>query len=67
MFKILVVIGVSIKAWKPERIVIIEFPTAERAKEWWHSEMYSKAKVIRQRAAKTKMIIVEGIDKKNEV
>jgi uncharacterized protein (DUF1330 family) len=53
--------------WKPERIVIIEFPTAERAKEWWHSEMYSKAKVIRQRAAKTKMIIVEGIDKKNEI
>ena len=46
--------------WEPERIVVLEFPSAERASEWWHSEMYTKAKVIRQRAAKTKMIIVEG-------
>jgi uncharacterized protein (DUF1330 family) len=49
--------------WNPERIVVLEFPTVERAKEWWNSEIYSKAKVIRQRAAKTKMIIVEGIEK----
>lgn len=47
--------------WKPERIVVIEFPTVDRAKEWWDSEMYKKAKIIRQKAAKTKMIIVEGI------
>jgi uncharacterized protein (DUF1330 family) len=46
--------------WNPERIVVLEFPTVERAKEWWNSELYSRAKVIRQRAAKTKMIIVEG-------
>jgi len=47
--------------WKPERIVILEFPTVERAHEWWNSELYSKAKAIRQRAAKTKMIIVQGM------
>ncbi len=46
--------------WKPERIVVVEFPTVERAKEWWNSELYSNAKVIRQRAAKTKMIVVQG-------
>jgi uncharacterized protein (DUF1330 family) len=46
--------------WKPERIVVLEFPTIERANEWWNSETYSEAKVIRQRAATTKMIIVEG-------
>lgn len=46
--------------WSPERIVVLEFPSVERAKEWWNSEMYSKAKVIRQRAAKTQMIIAEG-------
>lgn len=49
--------------WNPERIVIIEFPSVERANEWWNSELYTKAKVIRQRAATTKMIIVEGLDK----
>lgn len=47
--------------WQPERIVVLEFPSVERAKEWWNSEIYSKAKIIRQRSAKTKMIVVEGI------
>ena len=47
--------------WNPERIVVLEFPTVEQANIWWNSEIYSNAKVIRQRAAKTKMIIVEGI------
>jgi uncharacterized protein (DUF1330 family) len=47
--------------WKPERIVILEFPTVERAKEWWESDIYTTAKAIRLRTAETKMIIVEGI------
>ena len=47
--------------WQPERIVVLEFPTVERAKEWWNSATYSKAKDIRQRAADTKMIVVEGV------
>jgi uncharacterized protein (DUF1330 family) len=47
-------------AWQPERIVVLEFPTVERAKEWWSSPMYTDAKVIRQRAATTKMIVVPG-------
>ena len=46
--------------WQPERIVILEFPTVERAKEWWSSDIYSKAKVIRHNAANSKMIVVEG-------
>jgi uncharacterized protein (DUF1330 family) len=47
--------------WKPERMVVLEFPTMQKANEWWNSELYNKAKEIRQRAAKTKMIIVEGV------
>lgn len=46
--------------WNPERIVVLEFPSVERANEWWHSDLYTTAKEIRQRSAKTKMIIVEG-------
>lgn len=46
--------------WQPGRIVLLEFPSVNRAKEWWSSEVYSKAKAIRQRSAKTKMIVVEG-------
>ena len=47
--------------WQPQRIVIIEFPSVARANEWWHSEIYSAARDIRQRAGTTKMIIVEGV------
>lgn len=47
--------------WDPERIVVLEFPSVEKARDWWNSERYAKAKGIRERAASTKMIIVEGI------
>lgn len=46
--------------WQPERMVVLEFPSVERAKEWWNSNEYSKAKEIRQRSASTKMLVVEG-------
>lgn len=47
--------------WNPERIVVLEFPSVDRAKEWWNSEIYTVAKNIRQSAASTKMIVVEGV------
>jgi uncharacterized protein (DUF1330 family) len=47
--------------WYPERVVVLQFPNVQRAKEWWNSEIYAKAKEIRQRSGTTKMIIVEGV------
>jgi uncharacterized protein (DUF1330 family) len=47
--------------WQPGRIVIIEFPSKEKAKAWWSSEGYKPAKAIRQSSSHTKMILVEGI------
>ena len=47
-------------SWQPGRVVVLEFPTMDRAREWWNSEIYSKAKVIRQKAADTQMILIEG-------
>ncbi len=49
--------------WHPERMVLLEFPSVEIAKEWWASPIYSKAKILRQKSAKTKMIVVEGVEK----
>ena len=46
--------------WNPQRIVVLEFPSVQRAKEWWNSNEYATAKTIRQRTAKTKMLVVEG-------
>jgi len=48
--------------WSPQRIVVLEFPTAELANAWWASEEYAPAKVLRQRTAYTKMILVEGFE-----
>lgn len=47
--------------WKPERIVVLQFPTKEKAQAWWSSPEYTPAKDIRQRNAHTKMILVEGV------
>ncbi len=47
--------------WSPERIVILEFPSVEKAKAWWVSDDYAQAKNIRQRASYTKMLLVQGV------
>jgi len=46
--------------WMPNRFVILEFPSAERAREWWGSELYAPIKKIRHATAATEMILVEG-------
>lgn len=50
--------------WNPQRIVVLEFPSVEKAKTWWASEEYAPAKAIRQSTSKTKMIVVEGYEEK---
>ena len=47
--------------WMPKRFVVLEFPSLEQAKAWYDSEEYGKAKVIRQRTAKSSVIMVEGV------
>ena len=42
------------------RMVLLEFPSSDRARAWWNSQEYSRARLIRQRAATTKMILLEG-------
>lgn len=48
-------------SWSPKRLVILEFPTLERAREWWGSEEYAEAKGLRQACAATKMVLLEGL------
>jgi uncharacterized protein (DUF1330 family) len=47
--------------WVPGRMVVLEFPTLEKAKAWWSSPEYAEAKALRQATANTRMIIVEGV------
>lgn len=47
--------------WKPNRLVILEFPSAEQAKAWLYSTEYAPARAMRHKYANSKMVVVEGI------
>jgi uncharacterized protein (DUF1330 family) len=47
-------------SWSPGRMVVLEFPSLDKAKTWWSSEGYAPAKALRQSASVTQMIVVEG-------
>ena len=46
--------------WQPERVVVIEFPTAEAARRWYESEEYRAARDVRRGAGTWRMVVVEG-------
>ena len=46
--------------WVPKRIVVLEFPTMERAKEWLNCEEYREPRKLRHATSKTNMLLVEG-------
>ncbi len=48
-------------SWKPLRLVVVEFPSVEKAKEWWGSNEYRPAKQVRHETCDTEMILVDGV------
>jgi uncharacterized protein (DUF1330 family) len=60
--KLLAFYGAS-ETWEgspADGVVILEFPTAEAARAWYHSPAYQAAKVHRERGADYRAIMVEG-------
>ena len=49
-------------SWKPGRFIVLEFPSAQKARAWWSSDGYAPAKALRQSASITQMILVEGAE-----
>jgi len=47
--------------WKPNRLVILEFPSLEQARRWYDCEEYREPKAMRLRAGRTNLVIVDGI------
>lgn len=47
--------------WRPNRMVVVRFDSAEEARRWWNSPDYAELKAMRQHSAKTNMILVEGV------
>jgi len=47
--------------WKPNRLVIIEFPSLEQARRWYDCEEYREPKAMRLRAGRTNLVMVDGV------
>jgi uncharacterized protein (DUF1330 family) len=48
-------------SWSPKRLVILEFPSMDRARAWWSSKEYAEAKKLRHECATSEMVVVEGV------
>ena len=48
-------------AWETHRMVVLEFPSQVQARAWWFSPEYGAARAVRQRTARTQMIVLEGV------
>ena len=47
--------------WPLKRVVILEFPDVATARSWWDGTDYRPARDLRQRCARTRMVLLEGI------
>jgi uncharacterized protein (DUF1330 family) len=48
-------------AWRPNRVVIIEFPDLAAIKAWYGSSEYQPLIAMRRAAAEDMLIIVDGV------
>ena len=47
--------------WDPERLVGLEFESIGRLREWYDWPEYAPLKQLRQEAAATQLVVVEGL------
>ncbi len=47
--------------WTPTRLVVLEFPDMASLRAWYDSPEYAPLKVLRQAAAESRLIAVEGL------
>ena len=47
--------------WTPKRVVVLEFPSMDQARKWYHSQEYKPLLDMRLKAASAKLILVEGV------
>jgi uncharacterized protein (DUF1330 family) len=52
--------------WTPQNIVVLQFPSMQRAREWYRSPEYGEALVVRRTALRRNLVFVAGIDEPPE-
>jgi uncharacterized protein (DUF1330 family) len=48
-------------SWRPQMLVIVEFPTVEQARAWYRSPEYAEALAVRDQALSRNLILVDGV------
>ncbi|MDD5681070.1 MAG: DUF1330 domain-containing protein [Candidatus Omnitrophica bacterium] len=49
--------------WSPERMILIEFPSAKDVERWLNSAEYKEIALLREQSTATKAIVIDGCDK----
>ena len=47
--------------WDPNRLVVIEFESMDKAKNWYSSREYEGPIKLRHKSAETTVVFVEGV------
>ena len=47
--------------WSPRRLIVLEFPSLARAREWYASPEYAPLIALRERSARTRLVFAEGV------
>lgn len=48
-------------AWSPKRCVVLEFPSMAQFRAWWASPEYQPLRAIRERTARSHLVVTEGL------
>jgi uncharacterized protein (DUF1330 family) len=49
-------------SWDAQRTVVIEFPSVQQARSWFHGDGYQELAAIRREASTADIVLVEGVD-----
>ena len=48
-------------SWEPKRLVLLEFPSLEAARQWYASDDYAPARALRQATSTGDLVVIDGI------
>ncbi len=46
--------------WTPKRLIVLEFPTMDALRRWYHSEEYKPLIALRQKGSSGRLVAVDG-------
>ena len=47
--------------WSPARVAILEFPSMEHARKWYHSPEYAPLIELRHRSSTSTLTLIDGV------